>query len=191
MNVETKTFDLSAKAEAEFLNIIWAETARAHEPMIEVTTWSTTAVAAGFALILSNMASLVAIADIDYLKPGLLALLFSMLFGAMARSMGISLRGMIEIDAQMTARLKTSEVDALMDAMTTTPEELNKKMESPYLWPLTIYVRRGARQGMGQTGHSKQWNWTRHGTKATFCYWAHVGFTLTGFSILVLSFYIK
>jgi hypothetical protein len=131
----------------KFLRAIYVSMLGMAAPTGEFAAWCITGVAAILALVISQLASISKIVDEASLRWGIVLLTCSMLIGASVKQIGIALQKGLEMLDKLYAEFSTADGKATIQAINIPPDEIQKKMVEPFLWPLRAMMWRSAQKG--------------------------------------------
>ena len=130
-----------------FLRVLYLGNLSMAEPIEEFATWCITGVAAIVALMLANLEAISKIVGDSSLRWGIVLLTTSILFGVVAKQLGIGIRKGIGLLESLYAELSTPEGQAAIAESDVKPEDVPAKIAEPYLWPLKRVMLSSAKKG--------------------------------------------
>jgi len=142
------------QAEHIFKKIVWRHTISISHAMEQATTWSIAGVAAIIGLFISNLDSVAPLVSPFGLRWFLISLTASLVFGAIAKQIGMSLGKGLEMMEKLEGVLSSDQGRMLMGQMSTTPKELIKEIAEPFFWPLSFYIKQSGFKGIEDYLHS-------------------------------------
>jgi hypothetical protein len=118
------------------------------ESMEKSTTWSVAGTAAIAGLVISQLASVSIMIPVSRIRLSLLLLTASILIGAVSKQIGMAVTAGLKSTRELEELLTDEHHKKSMREMTITPRELAIDMAQPFLWPLSIAIRRGGIRGV-------------------------------------------
>src|SRR5206468_4105296 len=73
---------------------------------------------------------------------------FSLLFGVMSKQIGMAVANGLETANRLEALLASENGRHLMSQMTVEPRQLMNELAEPFLWPISVLVRRSGARGI-------------------------------------------
>ena len=131
-----------------FKKFIWRSSIEVGDSLEKFTTWTIGGVAAIVGLIVSNLDSVAKIVPLEGIKIAILLLTGSLLSGAISKQLGMAVASGVGTLRKTEELLNTQAGQQLMDDMTISPRDLVKEMSEPWLWPLSMVMRRSGIAGL-------------------------------------------
>lgn len=138
----------ATRPETIFKQCVWRNTIDIGQALERSTTWTVGGVAAIVTLLLTNLDSVVQIASLGGTKACIVLLTLSILAGAISKQIGMAVIAGINTLKQTEALLNSEAGQSLMGQMTTEPKQLVADLATPFLWPISLFIRRGGERGL-------------------------------------------
>ena len=144
MSDEGKTI----QPEHVFKRLIWRSTLASGEALERFTTWTIGGVAAVLGVMVSNVDSVAKIVSLNGIKTSILLFTLSLLAGALSKQLGMAVASGVNTLKQVEVLLGSDAGQELMSHMTSSPIDLVREMSEPFLWPLSVYMRKAGERGL-------------------------------------------
>lgn len=131
-----------------FFKVIWRTTLQTSATLETFSTWTITGVAGIAALLISNLDSIASIASLTGIKLTIMLFAFSLLTGAISKQFGMAVATGLHTLRETENLLYSESGQALMEKMTIEPRNLVSELSKPFLWPISLMMRRGGEKGI-------------------------------------------
>lgn len=140
-------FPTHLKPEQRLLRVIYVSTLTTTGAIEDFSVWCITGIAAILGLLVANINSVSNIISKSGLKWGIALLTVSMLAGALAKQLGFAIRCGVALLEALYTEIASPEGTAALEGVTDSPEEFQRHMTEPFLWPIKGIMIRAAKRG--------------------------------------------
>lgn len=144
MSDEGKTM----QPEHVFKKVAWRGTVEIGGALERSTTWTLGGVAAIAGLLVSNLESVAQIVSLTGIRASIILFTASLLVGAISKQIGMAVIAGVHTIKQVESLLNSDAGQHLMGQMTIEPRQLVHELAEPFLWPMSILVRKSGECGI-------------------------------------------
>jgi hypothetical protein len=127
--------------------VVWRGVVSIGGTMEKATTWSITGVAAITALLVSNLHSLSIIVAIGRIRTVIILFTISLVTGAASKVVGMATTAGLKSVRELEETFSAEQHQNLMRQMSTAPQQFVREVAEPFLWPLSVLMRRSGERG--------------------------------------------